>query len=146
MKPHPTKSKPRKAYRTRPMGASAIPHSPEEEQRDEVNRERAKSRKPSPRQPGKGGRVMWRYDNIPENITENLDYAKQMAPEGKPFPVLVLDLSPEARERRVEAGAKASDLYFDSINCNHEAFNAGDHMRAILSALGDTPANEGRGK
>lgn len=57
-------------------------------------------------------------------------------------PVLVLDLSPEARERRVEQIAKA--LATCAYSTRVEDYQG--EARAVLASLGDTPAGEGRGK
>jgi len=128
-----------------------------------------KKPKPSPRQPVKGARRMWadKLDGIAIGLC-----AKSHAVH--PHPVLVLPLSPEARERRVEAGAKA--LYNQSWHPKDEpkairdlrlgmygspatweqlvtespentiVKNCRAKARAVLSSIGDTPAGEGRGK
>lgn len=88
--------------------------------------------KPSPRQPGTGGRVR-------HLLNDNLTLLH--APDKDATPVLVLDLSDEARERRRENVAKAlrrSQRGWLLPECRHIA-------RAVLLAIGDTPA-EGRGK
>lgn len=93
--------------------------------------------KPSPRQPGKGERVMWYY-----RITDKC-YPESWSKDGD-GPVLVLDLSPTARERRVEVIARAlADAHGETYEGGHHGYRS--DARAVLLALGDTPA-EGRGK
>lgn len=113
-----------------------------------------KKPKPSPRQPGKGARKLYiltdgttdalcdykgEYD-----LRESKSEAEAVARyNDKPLPVLVLDLSPEARERRVLA---ARDAIKDPM-CGPIMSWQHDHIvRAVLASLGDTPAGEGRGK
>ena len=114
MKPHPTKSKPRKP-------------------------------KPSPRQPGKGARIEVRSLKVGETSDHRID--------GPDFEtVLVLSLSPEARERRVEAIAKTlyspnqADSKESGYYCLGIMNDCIELASFVLASLGDTPAREGRGE
>ncbi len=98
-----------------------------------MNPTKSKTRKakPSPRQPGKGterSEVM--LGDFPFVPVEHL---------ARGTPVLVLDLSPEARERRVAIAKQA-------VETGPAFFTYGQVVRCVLASIGDTPAGEGRGK
>ena len=88
--------------------------------------------KPSPRQPGKGARAYGVYIN---GNLEQLQMRPMPGDEWPLTPVLVLDLSPEARER--------------TMNAFQWAFNrapVGKEIEYGFAAIGFAPAGEGRGK
>lgn len=82
------------------------------------------------------------YENVFGEITSDPTHGG-----GWDKPVLVLDLSPEARERRVEAGAKRLQHFAATVGLERRSWKDWmDESRAVLASTGDTPAGEGSGK